>query len=186
MLQRNGDNAMTYELKPIKTLTVVAFVLHIASVLLMAAIIILQVPIKTMFWLSHSSRDAMFIMPSMIYVATAAIIFVSHGVLALIFIKVMASEQICIRRLNIVSIISVVFVAVLRPVIDNISQHFNMRFVIWGAGADEIAEIITTMNLLSYGLAIRNFSLLVFLIGASMALYFCHVRKIELFQSRLT
>jgi len=163
-----------FKLKPIRRLIQAAFVLHIAGIFVMAMITAFQIPLRNIFLFSHNT---MFIMPSAIFIGTIAVILACHGVLTLCFMRIMASGEDCTRPLNAAAVAAVVFVVILRPVVDHISQHFNVRFMIWGEGAEQIAETITTMNMLYYGQAVRNVSLLVLLIGASMALYFCYAQR---------
>ena len=163
-----------FRLKPIRRLVQAAFVLHVASIFVMAMLTFFQIPLRNIFWFSHNT---MFIMPSAIFIVTVAMILACHGVLTLCFVRIMANEDDCAIQLNTVSIVSVVFVAILRPVVDRISQHFNLRYMLWEAGTEQVADTITVMNMLYYGQAVRNVSLLVLLVGASMALYFCYVQR---------
>jgi len=176
MLIHKSNEGMAFELRPLKLLTTAAFALHLISIFIMAMVTVLQVPLKNFYWLSHSPQSAIFVMPSLIFISTVALILVCHAVLATSFIKTLANEYVCTRTLSVTSIIALIFVMIAQPVIDNISIRIN-HFFIFRHGSDHAVEALTTMNMLYLVLYIRNIALLLLLIGASVSLYVCHVWK---------
>jgi len=171
-----GDDGMAFRLRPLKMINMLAFALHVGSIVIMIAITALQVPLRNIFWLTSWPSGAEFVMPSAIYVATVVVILVMHAALAVGFFRIMAGEYACAGKLNAVAVVALVFVIILRPTIDTVSLHVNHR-LLFRHGTDHAVEALTMMNMLSWGMAVRNVALLLLLVGASMALYFCYLRR---------
>ena len=170
---------MDFELKPIRLLATIAYVLHIFSLVVIVALTVFQVPIKRLlFW----TIDPVFISPSPVLIVTSVVIFVIHSILAVNFRKALTHDSVDLRRLNTVSILSIIFMTVVMPAIGFISQFAERYYMFFMGmhGHDHFAEAIATMQLLSYGRFFQNHILLVLLVAASMSIYYCRNKKAEL------
>jgi len=165
-------------LKPLKILTVVAFVLHVVSIFAVVVVTALQVPIKNFLHFSHRQQGALFIMPSMIFIAAATVALVFHAALAAGFMRNFSCDYASVRRLKIVSIITVIFVVIVQPFIESVSRRIDIT-LLSRSGLDYFSEAIVTMNFLYNVLVIRFIALSVLLMGAAMSLYFCYLQRVK-------
>jgi len=164
---------MSLSLKPIKTLITASIVLHIASLLAVVFVVMLQIPLSEMFGFTVRG-EILFVLPRAIPVARIAIIFTLHIVLGVIFYKPLNSND--ITQLNTLSILSIIFVTFVAPLLTNVLQHIE-TFLMARHGTQYLASQISLRMLMIYGLSIRTLSLSALLIAASMAFYYCFLVK---------
>ena len=174
MLNHNEHTGVARELKLIRLLIMTSVGVHGISIAGIAVLTVFQVPIGRL--LGGFRYTDNFMLPSGIYIATVLVFLACHGLLAWGLMRAM--EGINLSRLQNISVIAIIFVILVRPVLDNVSQRVNF-FFITRLGSERLAHTLMTMSMLSYGLALRNVSLMILLVAASMMLYYCYVRRIK-------
>jgi len=161
---------MNLALKPIKTLITASILLHIASLIAVAIIIALQIPLGTTFFMD----DMLFVLPHPIAIARIAIIFIVHLVLAASFYKPINVND--AERLRTLSNLSFIFVLIVLPILVNAFTRVE-NLLLSFQGSQYFASSNVLRALMFYGLSIRTMALSALLIAASMAFYYCFLIK---------
>lgn len=168
---------MDFALKPVKNLVIIAFAMHIVSLLAVAAIYVWQAPIiSSRHW--DAPTEGVFVLPSPVFVVISLIILALHCALTISFWKTMAREDICLKRLRVISILSFIFVLAVNPILLHIEVFLSRFFISW-QDIDYWAAFSTLQSFVFYGIFFRGFAFSGLLIAASMAFYHCRMMKLK-------
>jgi len=169
---------MSLELKPIKKLITIAFVLHIISLSLAMAFYIFQIPFRyLLFGNPRISDDEIFVFLPPTLVVLIVLIFIVHCSLTVGFRKAMGCKNNHLKAVRILSIVSVVFVLFVFPILNLIT--LDRTLPMGSLTFNELEAIHSTQAMISLGLTIRSLAFSVLLIAASMLWYHCFINKSE-------
>ena len=154
-----------------KNLITISFVLHVASLFFVAAMVALQVPLGNLLLFHNDGLP--FVFPQRIALATMFAIFATHCTITINFWKAMSSEH---SRLNVLSWLSFIFVIIVQPLLVHVSGFLELRLAgTWGV--NYMTAHIHLRQLMQFGLAIRWVALMIFLIAAAMAYQYDFTRQ---------
>ena len=163
---------MNPKLRPIKFLTMASFALHIFSLLVMAGVVVFQIPLGAFFVLG-SHADLLFVLPTTITIVSSFVILAVHFTFAALFLKVIASENIHLSSLRNTAIFSCIFV-ILMPFISLPLAIFD-NFLSALRGIEYLAALSSLNFLMGPGFLIRSLSLMALLMASSMIFYYSYI-----------
>lgn len=165
---------MKSELKPIRTLIMVSFALHVISLCVAIALFMLQIPLKHLMYSSVLNLETIetFTTLPLMFVILITMIFILHLSLTIGFWKNIGCEYNRLKQLRIISIVSFIFVLALFPILT--SPILDM----WLVSYRGIEEVFVR-NIVSFAFIIRNLAFSVLLIATSMSSYYCFLKKAE-------
>jgi len=172
---------MNFELKPIKKLILGSIILHIAGLCVSLLLLLFaQRPFWPIYTGSHFPEGSTLFFPPVVVSAPIILIFILHGCLTVVFLRVLNYGSSHLDQLRILSILSMIVVAIVFPIVSILwgyVEHFIIARTI--AGTDDFLASIILRNLMSFGLVIRGVSISVLLIAASMSWYYCFIKKTD-------
>jgi len=182
---------MNLELKPIKKLITIAFVLHMVSLCVATILFMLQVQIRNFMVGTYGSflrpgEDEFVFLPP-IFIVLIVIVFVFHCGLTVGFWKAISSEN-PMKRLRFIGRLSFVFVLIVFPLLISmydaqivlVQAEYHAHWVSedWTlAGSWPALNILRTLDYINVALIFRNLAISILLIATSMSWYCCFTKK---------
>ena len=167
---------MNQELKPIKVMIAVSFILHIVGLIVVSVIFMLQRQILPIF-VGYYPEESTFVFLPTLQIMAIAIIFILHLVLTMgLFNAVKANE---FTQIKAMSIVSFIFTAFAVPAILIFSTYFGNFFATRNMSVNELSAVFSLQNLIGFGLLFRELSMAALLVVSGMAWYYCFVKNIK-------
>jgi len=172
---------MNFNLKPIKKLIMASIILHIIALCAAAILLVfLQRPLWPLFTSTNFPEGGALFLPPFILIAPIIVIFILHLCVTISFLRAIKCDNSHLKQLHTLSIYSLIAVSAILPVLYFVwgyLEHF-LAFQSFST-ADGFLVFIALRNLMAFGLIIRDISMTVLLIAASMSWYYCFIKKTE-------
>ena len=172
------DTVEIIKLKPIVILIRIAFILHIASLCVVGIMYIMKDQLLPSLVPPIFQNSTFVSLPPIVFLPIA-VIFILHLILITNYWIIIGRETNRMNRLRVVSILSFIFVFVVYPLIDRLGSLLYTPIIQEATSIDRTTIIIGLRDMINVGLSIRGLSMSVFLIAASMAFYYCFIKKNE-------
>jgi len=172
---------MNFELKPVKKLIIGSIILHMAGLFIATTLLVFfQRPLWPLFTGSLFPEGGTLFFPPVIASVSTIAVFIFHCGLTIVFLRVVNYRNIHLKQLHTFSILTLIVVSAVFPISSFVWAYLE-HFIIARSmpTADMFLALSITRNLMAFGLVIRNISMSVLLIAASMSWYYCFIKKAE-------
>jgi len=158
-------------LKPIKTINIISFALHVSSIFFVILLVLMRYQIATYLY-GYQGFEGGMPLPSLLIVLPIVANFAVHAILAALFHKSLQSNS-DLKALSIISLaLAIIVIPLLSYFLSFFTAFFHARHSIDYLVAQNIMQ-----SMIGFALILRMFGISALIITSSMSLYHVYCQK---------